>query len=153
MTDIVKTPQTSAVSIWQDSEKLKGLFAPNLTQSEFEMFIGLGSALGANPFMREIWAVKYGSGPASIFLGRDFYRKKAQEQATYDGHSVDAVYSGDQFTVENGVPKHSYTPGDRGQLVGGYCTVYLKNTKIPYFQFVEIKEYSTGKSNWAKSKL
>lgn len=144
------TTNGSSPAVWDNAEKIRGLFAPSLTNEEFQMFIGLGANLGANPFMREIWAIKYGSSPASIFLGRDFYRKKAQEQETYDGHTVDAVYSNDKFEVNNGKPSHSYTPGNRGEIVGAYCTVHLKNTKVPYFVFVEFGEYNTGKSNWAK---
>lgn len=139
---------TTSAAIWNDLDKVKRNFAPSLSNEEFEFFVGLGAGLGANPFLREIWAVKYGSGPASVFLGRDFYRKKAQEQETYDGHTVDSVCENDSFSVSNGVPSHSYTPGNRGKVIGAYCTVYLKNTRAPFFVFCEMAEYSTGKSLW-----
>lgn len=139
-----------SVNVWEKQDRIKALVAPNLSSDEFGLFMEIGSHLGANPFLREIWAVKYGSSPAAIFLGRDFYRKKAQEQETYDGHTVDAVYSKDQFSVNNGIPSHSYTPGDRGNLIGAYCTVHLKNTKVPFYVFVELSEYNLGKSNWSK---
>lgn len=132
-------------------ETIRGCFAKDLTTDEFKVFFGLGKSLGANPFTREIWAIKYGNSPAAIFLGRDFYRKKAQEQQDYDGHIVNAIYEEDGFTIENGEPKHIVKSfKGRGNLVGAFCSVYRKATKVPYFVSVDLKEYNTGKSNWAK---
>jgi len=137
--------------VWGDLHTIKMLYAPNLTDREFQMFVGLGKALGANPFLREIWAIKYNKDQsAQIFLGRDFYRKKAQELPEYDGHIADAVYEKDLFEVENGIPRHRYSNGDRGRLIGAYCIVYKKNIRIPFFRFVRIEEYSTNVSSWKK---
>lgn len=144
MTDITKAIENgSELDLWRKKDKIRQMFAPNLSSTEFEAFVGLGASLGANPFTREIWAVKYGNNPAQIFLGRDFYRRKAQEQADYNGHQVDAVYKNDSFKVENGIPNHSYEHGDRGEISGAYCTVYRGNNK-PYFVFAEFDEYFQG---------
>ena len=137
------------LAIWNDSTKIKELFAPKLTSEEFDFFLGLGRGLGANPFNREIWAVKYRSDqPASIFLGRDFYRRKAQEQEDYDGHIVDSVYSKDHYSVKNGEVDHSYNMnGERGDLVGAYCVVRKKNLSQPYYIFARLDEYQKGTGN------
>lgn len=142
----IEKHENNAVSIWkkEKANKIREIFAPNLNNDEFGFFWGLGKSLGANPFMREIWAVKYGNRPAQVFLGRDFYRKKAQEQKEYDGHSVDAVYSKDSFSVVNGIPKHQYNLTGRGTLLGAYCVVYRKDTSKPFFVFVEFDEYYQG---------
>lgn len=134
------------MTIWSKDkvDKIRKIFAPDLTNDEFGFFFGLGKSLGANPFMREIWAVKYGNRPAQVFLGRDFYRKRAQEQPSYNGHSVDAIYSNDIYRVVNGIPEHEYNLRDRGQLVGAYCVVYRKDTEKPFFVFVEFGEYYQG---------
>lgn len=145
----ILTKQESAPDVWEQIENIRALFAPSLTDKEFMFFVKLGKSLGANPFLREIWAVKYDTKqPAQIFLGRDFYRRKAQEIPMYDGHIVDAVYENDQFSVENGKPKHSYNLKNRGKLIGAYCVVHRKDIKNPYFVFVEINEYNKGLSNW-----
>lgn len=141
----------NSMQLWQEAEKLqevKQLFAPSLTEGEFKTFVGIGLATGLNPFLREIWAVKYGDR-ASIFIGRDGYRKSAQRSPDYDYHISDAIYSNDQFSVEDGIPKHEYNfQNDRGKLIGAYCVVKRKNSTKPNFTFVELKEYSTGKSLW-----
>lgn len=141
--------KSQVTAIWQDNEKIRQLFAPTLTDKEFSFFVSLGMGLGANPFTREIWAVKYDKDkPASVFLGRDFYRKKAQEQEDYDGHVSEAVYEKDEFSVVDGTPKHSYQLLDRGKLIGAYAVLYRKGISHPYFVFVELTEYNKGFSNW-----
>jgi len=141
--------QSNVVKVWEDKQKIQKLFAPTLTADEFDFFTSLGMGLGANPFTREIWAVKYTKDkPASIFLGRDFYRRKAEELENYNGHYADAVYSKDNFKVVNGTPEHSYNLADRGSLIGAYCLVHRKNVKFPFFIFVKFSEYNKGFSNW-----
>lgn len=149
MSDLIKI---ESLTIWQ-SEKLasiKDIFAPTLTNLEFENFVELGKSLGLNPFNREIWAVKY-QEKCSIFVGRDGYRKVAQQTKEYDGMISDAIYSNDSFEVVDSKPKHSYQLKDRGFLVGAYCIVFRKNIQAPYFKFVELKEYLGVSPLW-KSK-
>lgn len=139
------------IEIWNNdkSDKIRKLFAPDLTNEEFQFFWGLGKGLQANPFTREIWAVKYDkSKPAQVFLGRDFYRKKAQEQKDYNGHVVDAVYENDEFKVDSGIPQHSYNLKERGKLLGAYCVTYKKDQDHPFMVYVELSEYHKNQSTW-----
>jgi len=140
--------------MWEDKEKLaeiRKLFAPKLSDSEFQFFVGLGKAAQLNPFTREIWSVKYqDSAPAQVFIGRDGYRKASQRDKDYDFHQVDAVYSNDefQFDVREGYPIHKYNMKDRGELIGAYCIAKRKGSNRPTYTWVKLSEYSTGKSLW-----
>jgi phage recombination protein Bet len=137
--------------IWQEQNALteiKKIYGKDLTEGEFTTLCQIGQATGLNPFLREIWAVKYGNNPASIFIGRDGYRKAAQANPEYDYHLVDAVYANDDFCIEEAEVKHNYSVKDRGQLAGAYCIVKRKSSSKPLFTFVEIREYNTGRSVW-----
>ncbi len=140
------------LNMWDDQKKIeeiRKLFAPKLTDLEFQFFVGMGKATGLNPFVREIWSVKYqDSAPAQVFIGRDGYRKAAQAHSEYDYHQCDAVYENDLFEVHNGEVKHSYTLVNRGALVGAYCIAKRHKSSRPIYVFAELKEYSTGKSLW-----
>ena len=142
----------NSMTMWEDSAKLneiRKLFAPKLTEMEFQFFVGLGKAANLNPFTREIWCVKYqDSAPAQVFIGRDGYRKAAQAHSEYDYHQCDAVYENDLFEVHNGEVKHSYKLVNRGALVGAYCIAKRHKSSRPIYVFAELKEYSTGKSLW-----
>ncbi|HMF72306.1 MAG TPA: phage recombination protein Bet [Flavitalea sp.] len=142
--------------MWEDDTKVqevRKLFAPSLTDLEFGFFVGMGKATNLNPFLREIWAVKYDkSQAAQIFIGRDGYRKAAQGHPEYDFHQSDAVYENDKFEVINGDVKHSYKLTNRGKLIGAYCIAKRHKSSRPIYVFAELGEYSTGRSLWDAAK-
>lgn len=152
MQNVVKLP----VKLWNNQEELKiikNIFAPKLNNLEFEFFVELGKATNLNPFLREIWAVKYAeNSSAQIFIGRDGYRKAAQANKNYASHQVDAVYSNDDFQIVDGRVSHNYKLENRGKLLGAYCLVWKKNQEIPIFNYVEFEEYSTNKGLWRSAK-
>lgn len=140
------------LSLWDDQQKIeeiRKLFAPKLTELEFQFFVGIGKATRLNPFLREIWSVKYQeNAPAQVIIGRDGYRKTAQAHSEYDFHQSDAVYENDKFQVNNGDIHHSYNLTNRGQLIGAYCIAKRHKSSRPMYVIVDYKEYSTGKSLW-----
>jgi phage recombination protein Bet len=140
------------IAMWDDSQKLneiRKIFAPKLNEMEFQYFVGVGKATGLNPFLREIWCVKYqDNAPAQVFIGRDGYRKAAQAHVDYDYHQPDAIYENDMFSISDGEIKHSYKFTNRGALVGAYCVVKRHKSSRPIYVLVELKEYSTNKSLW-----
>lgn len=136
------------MTVWTNTSSIRKMFAPNLSDDEFRFFCGMGVALGANPFKREIFAVKYGDQPASIIVARDFQRRKAQEQPDYMGHYVEAVYPFEKFvpnpvagTVEHIIDTTKRYGGTvYVEPLGAYCVV-LKKDKHPFYVFVSVREY------------
>ena len=158
-TELALNTIDSTLSIWNDNEHLqeiRKLFAPTLSDIEFKIYVGMGKATGLNPFLKEIWAIKFGKDkdgkelPAQIFIGRDGYRKGAQSHPEYDFHQSDAVYENDKFDVNNGVINHSYGLTNRGKLIGAYCMTKRKSASKPQFVFCELEEYTTGQALWAE---
>lgn len=140
------------LNVWEDEQALteiKSLFAPKLNNLEFKAFVGLGKASGLNPFLREIWSIKYSdNAPAQIFVGRDGYRKAAQKNPDYDYHQADAVYSNDHYKVRQGEIEHDYNLSDRGKLIGAYCLVKRHSSSRAMHVFVDFNEYNTNRSVW-----
>lgn len=142
--------------MWSNPEKLKEIramvCATPLTDLEFSFLVELGRATQLNPFMREIWAVKYKQGvAASIFIGRDGYRKGAQRQPDYEFHQVNAVYSQDEFKISYDEVQHNYGFSNRGDLVGAYCLVKRKSSSKYTYVMVTMNEYDLNQGLW-KSK-
>lgn len=148
----VSNTQQQQLSVWTNANEIleiKKMFGNELTEPEFGLFLKMGQALDLNPFMREIYAVKYAKGtPAQIFVGRDGYRKVAQRHPQYDTHLVEAVYSNDKFSVDNGFVKHEYSFSDRGNLVGAYALVYRHGASRPVYNFVKFTEYVGNGPIW-----
>lgn len=148
------TQRTSAALVnWNDKKmqvQIKDSYGKNLNEPEWNMFLALGMATGLNPFLREIWAVKYGSNPASVFIGRDGYRRSAQNHPEYEYHYVDAVYKNDTLKMVSGELTHDYNLTDRGDLIGAYCIVKRRNAGRPAFNYVELKEYRQAYGVWTQ---
>lgn len=144
-----------ANEVWtpEKYQTIKECFAKGLTDAEFQVFCEIGKRCNMNPFLREIWAVKYGNNPASIFVGRDGYRKAAQAHPDYDHHEAHSVYENDHLEYDNdtGSVKHSFNLTNRGELIGAFALVRKKGITRPFFRFVYLREYTTGQSLW-KSK-
>lgn len=142
------------LDMWTNEEKLKEirrLISPStpLTDIEFSYMVELGKATQLNPFMKEIWAVKYShKSPAQIFIGRDGYRKTAQRQPDYEYHQVNAVYSKDEFKIMNDEIQHSYGFSNRGDLLGAYCIVKRKSASKYMYIMVTMDEYNLKQGLW-----
>ena len=140
---------STELTMWEDSQKLaeiKKMYGGNLSPAQWTVFLEYGKSTGLNPFTREIYAIAYGN-QCNIFIGRDGYRKMAQRNPDYDYHQADAVYSNDDFRIENGEVRHSYTLNDRGRLVGAYGIAKRLNSSKPVFTYVEFVEYYQGNKN------
>ena len=155
-TSMVVSDTTERILDIKDPQVLKDLkemyAGKNINQTEFMMFLKMIESLSLNPFKREIYLIKYGSQAASIVIARDGYRRMAQEQAEYDYHIVDAIYSKDDFRVENGQPFHKYSIVDsRGELFGAWCVVKRKSSSREMFVVVKMKEYENlNNPSWKK---
>lgn len=142
-------------NVWEcdlSLKEIREIYAPKANENEFKAFVGLGRATGLNPFLREIWLIKYDDkAPASIFIGRDGYRRSAQANKNYDWHHVESVYSNDdfQYNLKLGEIDHKQNFKDRGILIGAYCLVQKKNSSKPIYVFVTLKEYNSGRSVWS----
>jgi len=154
MTNELALNESKVLSMWKDEKQLatiKDMFARKASKEEFEIFVQMGLSTGLNPFLRELWIIKYDEkAAAQIFIARDGYRKIISKNPNYDGHITDAVYSNDEFNVDliAGYVKHIPNFKSRGTLIGAYCIVYMKNSRIPHYVFVEASEYNTGRSVW-----
>lgn len=154
---------TENLDMWSNESKLmeiRKMVSPStpLTELEFSFLVQLGKATQLNPFMREIWVVKYrrrnrDSGkfeelPAQIFIGRDGYRKAAQRQKDYEYHQVNAVYSNDKFQIIDDIIHHTYGFSNRGELLGAYCIVKRKSAERQTYVMATMKEYNQKQSLW-----
>lgn len=143
--------QKTDIDIWNDEKTLQEIrktMPANLTDAEFGLLMRIGIRAGLNPFLREIWCLKYASNAAQIFIGRDGYRKNAQKHKHYDSHYAEAVYSNDDFSVQDGKVFHKFNMKDRGKLIGAYAIVRKTNTLNTFYVYIETNEYNTGRSVW-----
>ena len=115
------------------------------TEEEVILFITQCQHLKLNPFLREIYLIKYSqTDPATIVLGKDAFLKRAEANEKYDGATA-GVYIKD---IDGKLEKRTGTLVlDGEELVGGWATVYRKDRKYPVEISVSFKEYVGMKKN------
>lgn len=130
----------------EEIQLIKETVAKGTTDVEFRFFLELAKRYDLDPFKKQIWCVKYGNSPATIFTGRDGFLHIAHKSGLLKGFETYALMR-DPKTGE--VKEVDVCPDPR-LLIGAKCYVYRKDWERPVIQSVLLREYNTGKSNWAK---
>lgn len=118
------------------------------TDQEVAMFINLCKYQGLNPFLREAYLIKYDDkAPASTVVGKDAFTRRAAQIPECKGWSagVAVVTQKNEYQEREGT---IVLPGEK--LVGGWCAVGREGWQNPFKATVNLSEYNTGKSMWAK---
>ena len=119
-----------------------------VTDAEVNMFLSLCKFNKLNPFLKEVYLIKYGSSPATMVVGKDVLLKRAMRNPRYEGTKAGVI----TVNVKGELKEREGTFVLDGEtLVGGWAQVFVKGYATPIYASVSIKEYSTGQSNW-KSK-
>lgn len=117
-----------------------------ITDQELTMFLSLCKYQKLNPFLREVYLIKYGSSPATMVVGKDVLLKRAMRSERYEGTQAGVIILDSKGEIKE---REGTFVLDGENLVGGWAKVYIKGYSTPIYASVSMKEYSTGKSNWA----
>ena len=146
--DIVKFTDDAGHGVQITPDDVRRTFCANANDQEVQMFLALCATQHLNPFVKDAYLVKYGSGPASIITSRAAIQKRADSNPDFEGVELGVVVANAQGAVEHRPGEACYKVLGE-QLLGGWARAYRKGRK-PYYSEVPLAEYSTGKSNWQK---
>lgn len=119
----------------------------NVTDQEIALFINLCKYQCLNPFVREVYLIKYDdTKPATMVVGKDAFTRRAAQIKECKGWSAGVAVmtqKGDYLEREGTIVLKGET------LAGGWCVVEREGW--PKFKAtVNLSEYHTGKSMWNK---
>lgn len=139
--DITLTPQDVAAYCYSGN-------AP-LSQRDVVNFMATCQALGANPYLKDVYLVKYNGGEdAQIMAGKNYYTRVAASIPTYDGATAGIITTGKDGAVNYRAGSFA-APGET--CVGGWAEVHDKRWSVPVRAEVAMDEYNSHRSLW-KSK-
>lgn len=136
LTNIVKY-QSAGGEIELSIEDVKSVFCPKATDIEARLFLEVCRYQGLNPFLREVYLIKYQEGePASIVVGKEVFTKRAQRIESCIGWEAGVLVSREGLLVEQ---EGSFLlPGDT--LLGGWVRVDRQG-QDPFKHRVALEEY------------
>jgi phage recombination protein Bet len=126
-----------------------------ITSGELAMFLNICKYQKLNPFLREVYLIKYSDrDPASIVVGKDVHQKRAAKHPQFDGiESGVIVLDAESKLVER--PGSFTMPEEK--IVGGWATGHRKDWSTPRKITVSYEEYVVRKKSdnlpnrtWAK---
>lgn len=148
MNEIVKFESESGQVVQFGAEDIKQRLCPNIDDKELALVMALCQQQRLNPFTKDVYVIKYGNAPASIVTSKEVFTKRANAHPDYEGFEAGVTFIDRQGNVRHREGSAVYENANE-TLAGGWCRVFVKGRR-PFYDEVTLKEYSTGKSGWAK---
>lgn len=115
-----------------------------VTDQEIVMFLKLAEHQKLNPFLKEVYLVKFKGKPAQNIVAKEAFMKRAENHPQYNGLKAGIiVLRGEDLLKLNGAVS---LPTDK--LIGGWANVYRKDRPEPVEVEIELKEFSKGQATW-----
>lgn len=121
----------------------------SVSEQEVVMFINLCKFQKLNPFLNEAYLIKFGSQPSQIIVSKEAFMKRAESHPQFDGFQAGIIVERDGKLEEiEGAVKLK-----NDILIGGWCTVYRKDRKMPIVSKISLDEFGKGQATWKQMPL
>ena len=116
----------------------------DLTDQEYKFFVEICKVRKLNPFLKEVYAIKYGNQQAQIVVGKDAILKRAVKHPKFNGREqgIIIVDKDGKIVERNG----SFRLGTE-TLVGGWARVYRKDWEHATYISVSLADVAQKKSD------
>ena len=115
---------------------------------EFKMFTSLCKSRKLNPFLKEVYCIKYGNSPATIVVGKDAILKRATLHPQFDGYKSGVIVRTAEGEIVN---RKGCFKLDTDELVGSWCEVFRKDWKNSIYASCSFSEINQPKNtSWQK---
>lgn len=123
-------------------ETVRKYICPEATDQEIAMFLTLCKEQNLNPFLKEVYLVKYGNKPAAQIIAKEVFFKRAAAQKDYRGIKAGTIVKrGEEIVYTTG----SFSlKGD--SVLGGWAEVYREGME-PFRIEVAFDEYAGRKAD------
>jgi phage recombination protein Bet len=131
-------------------DDVKKYVCPLATDQEIYMFLKLCQARGLNPFLNEVYLIKYGNEAAQTVVAKETFTRKAEQNQYVDGFEAGIMVRNENGEIE-------YRPGTfwmKGEaILGGWAKVYRTDKKYPYEAQVPYQEFEGKKKDGTVTKF
>lgn len=135
-------------------EYVVGSQSARITLPEFKFFTEICKTRGLNPFLKEVYCVKYSDKePAAIVVSKNVYIERANNHPAYNGKKSGIFVLNKDGQIEK---RDGTLRLDGEHIIGGWCEVYRKDRVYPEYKAVSFSEVAGKKADgslnktWAK---
>lgn len=108
-----------------------------VTPEEITLFMNLCAYRQLNPFLNEVYPVKYKGSPLQMIVSQDVFINRANANPHYRGKDEGVIVkTGDTITSR---PGEMVYEGET--LLGGWCKVFRDDRDVPEFKEVMLSEF------------
>lgn len=116
----------------------------NVSDQEVVNFMMMSKYNKLNPFLKEVYLIKFKGKPAQMVVSKEAFMKRASSNENYDGFEAGIVVERKGEIVDLvGTIKLS-----SDKLIGGWAKAYRKDQSHPVVARISISEFSKGQSTW-----
>lgn len=143
-----------SIKITKDQlELIRRTVAKGATNDELKMFFHISKKTNLDPFLKEIFFIKYKDGSNVITTSRDGFLSLAQRTGEFRGLQSESVHEKDEFEMEytkdGGVEvKHKIVNAERGTIIGAWARAFREKCS-PAGVWVEFSTYKKNSPTWA----
>ena len=125
----------------------------NLSDVEYSYLSAVCKNYGLNPYLKEIYAIKFGNQPATFIIDYKVLQQAADREPMFDGMATGILYKDKSGKEQE--RKGAYIL-DGETLIGAWCEVYRKDrthaNKVYalYSECCQLTKEGQPNSNWSK---
>ena len=133
------------------TDVVKKFICPTATDQEIYFFLQLCKAQQLNPFLREVYLIKYGNSPATIVTGKETFTKRASRIESYAGFKAGLIILGEG--AEPVYREGSFYIRGKEHIAGGWAEVYRVGLSVPVRAEVSFEEYVQRKTDGSPNRF
>lgn len=154
MSETVAKYEVGGKTVELSKEIVKKYICPLASDAEVYSFLALAKAQNLNPFIKEVYLIKYAAdAPAAIVVGKETFLKRANRHPAYKGFKAGVIVS---VKGKEG-PEIRYKEGGavfpHEALLGGWCEVMRNDREMPARIEVALPEYEGHKKDGTITKM
>ena len=109
------------------------------TDQEHQFFLALCKARNLNPFVKDVYFIKYGNMQAATVIAVDTFVARSMDHSIYEGYEAGWIVGPED------TPTRTHDPF--GYLMGAWCKV-MRTGMVPCEAVVRFDAFTTEKNRW-----
>lgn len=120
----------------------------NVSDQDLMQFMSVCKFNRLNPFLNEVYLIKFGTQPAQMIVSKEALMKRAEANENYNGFEAGLILKRNENIIE--VEGNFYLKTD--EILGAWAKVYRKDRLKPIIAKVTLEEYDKKQSSWNEKK-